>query len=64
MFIELNDPEEVQKYADWLENSGTIYSADEISKCLVANNPDFTYDDLIEMANAYCLDDLLARHGK
>ena len=63
MFIELNDPEEVQKYADWLENSGTIYSADEISKCLVANNPDFTYDDLIEMANAYCLDDLLARHG-
>ena len=63
MFIELNDAEKVQQYADWLENNGTIYSADEISKCLVVNNPDFTYDDLIEMANAYCLEDLLARHG-
>lgn len=63
MFIELNDSEEVQKYADWLESSGTIYSADEISTCLVANNPDFTYDALIEMADAYCLEDLLARHG-
>jgi len=62
-FIELGSPEEAQQYADYINSVGYLYSEEEIKNCLVAYNPDFTFEDLKAMADSYSLADLIARNG-
>lgn len=63
-FIELTSYEESKGYDDAMDATGfTFYPADVLAQCLVANNPSFTYDDLMAMRDAYGLDYLLKNAG-
>lgn len=63
-FIELGTYEEAQTYGDYINSVGYLYSEDEIRNCLVAYNPDFTFEKLQEMIASYSLQDLLDRNGQ
>lgn len=62
-FIKLGSLEEAKNYDENVYN-GTLYTAEEITNCLLLNNPDFTYENLKTMADSYSLDDIMTRHAK
>ncbi len=59
-FIELDSADAANAYAEKVAN-GVLYTDEEIQNCLKINNPDFTYEDLLAMVEAYSLDDILTR---
>ncbi|MBR1780359.1 MAG: substrate-binding domain-containing protein [Oscillospiraceae bacterium] len=59
-FIELGSAEEADEYATKIYGN-CLYTDEQLANCLVSNNPDFTYDDLVAIADAYGLEDILSR---
>ena len=62
-FIELASFEDADVYASQVYGK-CLYTDAELANCLVINNPDFTYADLMAMAQSYSLEDIIARTSK
>ena len=62
-FIELSAPEEAKTYADDVYGK-YFYTDEELSNCLVKNNPEFKYEDLMKMVENYSLQDIIDRTAK
>ena len=59
-FIELASYEDAQVWDEY-GKPGTIYTAEEIKNMMVVNNPDYSYEDFLQMIENYSLDDIVAR---
>ena len=59
-FIELASYEDALIWDEY-GNTGDIYTAEETLNMMQKVNPDFTYEDLIAVVDAYSLDDIVTR---
>jgi hypothetical protein len=59
-FIELASAEDAKTYNDNVCGK-YFYSDEELANCLVRNNPDFGYDDLMKMVENYSLQNIMDR---
>lgn len=62
-FLELSSGEDAELYATQIYGK-CLYTDEELANCLVKNNPNFTYEDLLKMAEAYSIEDIIARTQK
>ena len=61
-FIVLTGVEDAHNYDKYVATN-LAYSTKELATWTKANNPDFTYEKLLEIVEAYSLDDILTRQG-
>lgn len=61
-FIVLESVEDAENYDAYLFNE-LPYTTEEFAEMNKKTNPDFTYDDLLEIINSYSIDDVMTRHG-
>ena len=61
-YIEITSYEDYVDYVNYVENSLPVYSVDEIAEMIHYFNEDITYQDFLDEATNYSLDDIKTRH--
>lgn len=61
-FVNLESPEDAVNYYTYVEGDEYPYNAEEIRSMVKYFNPDMTIEKLKEIADAYSVDDVVARH--
>lgn len=62
-YIEITSYEEYEQYVKYVENPLPTYDVDEIADMIHYFNPDVTYQDYLDDATSYTLEDVIARHS-
>ncbi|MCG8501810.1 MAG: substrate-binding domain-containing protein [Firmicutes bacterium] len=62
-FLEINSAEEFKNFSKYVEGEIPPYTGDELKQLVKEYNPDVTESLYQEWADAYSLEDIIARHG-
>lgn len=61
-FIVLKSTEDAENYTKYLYDE-LPYTPEEFAQMSKKINPDFTYEDLLDIIHSYSIEDVMARHG-
>lgn len=61
-FIDIHSSEEYETYMKYVEGELPVYTPEEFAELIHGFNPEMTAEKLLELADAYSLDSIVARH--
>ena len=65
-FVDFSGSEDAVNYYEFVENDADniyAYTEEELAQMIVSNNPDFTIEQLKQIADSYSIQDVMDRHG-